>query len=248
MNERTHKQLQAGVLFGLGVLLFYKILSGTLYFYINARFTWLVLAGGAILLALAFVAWPRRAKAHTHHHEDDHEHDHAHTHSLWPLVVLCVPLALGFLVPSRPLDSSALDTRGLTTNALASMGGQNAVQLEQPSDQRNVLDWVRAFNFAVDPVIYEGEAADVVGFVYHDQRLPEGQFLVGRFAVSCCAADAFAVGMIVQSDDASRWQPNQWVHVNGIVQVSYLDGVAMPLIEAASIKEVDIPPQPYLFP
>lgn len=247
MSERTHKQLQAIILIGLGAFLFYKILSGTLYFYINARFTWLVVLGGVILLALAFFAWPRPGQAHAHSHDED-VREHAHSHSAWPLLVLCVPLALGFLVPARPLDSSALDTRGLTTNALASFGSQAAVQLDQPSDQRNVLDWVRAFNFAADPVIYEGEAADVVGFVYQDQRLPEGQFLVGRFAVSCCAADAFAVGMIVQSGEASRWQANQWVHVSGTVQVSYLDGVAMPLIVAESIKEVDIPPQPYLFP
>ncbi len=245
MSERTYKIFQTGILFGLGAFLFYKILSGTLYFYINARFTWLVILGGVVFLILAVLSWPRRGQDH-HHYED--EHDHAHSRSVWPLAVLSIPLVLGFLVPSRPLDSSALDTRGLTTNALASIGGQTAVQLDQPSDQRNVLDWVRAFNFATDPVIYEGETADVVGFVYQDARLPEGQFLVGRFAVSCCAADAFAVGMIVQSDEAGRWQANQWVHVNGTVQVSYLDGVAMPLILAESIKEVDIPPQPYLFP
>lgn len=247
MSERTHKILQAAILFGLSAFLFYKILSGTLYFYINARFTWLVVLGGAVFLALAFFAWPRKDASHAHEHED-HDHGHAHSRSAWPLAILCIPLALGFLVPSRPLDSSALDTRGLTTNALMSIGGQTAVQLDQPSDQRNVLDWVRAFNFAADPVIYEGEPADVIGFVYQDPRLPEGQFLVGRFAVSCCAADAFAIGMIVQSDEAHHWAANQWVHVNGTIQVSHLDGVAVPLIVAESIKEVSIPPQPYLFP
>lgn len=243
MSERTHKILQAAILFGLSAFLFYKIASGTLYFYINARFTWLVVLGGAVFLALGFFAWPR--KDATHDHEN---HGHAHSRSAWPLAILCIPLALGFLVPSRPLDSSALDTRGLTTNALMSIGGQTAVQLDQPSDQRNVLDWVRAFNFAADPVIYEGEPADVIGFVYQDPRLPEGQFLVGRFAVSCCAADAFAIGMIVQSDEAHQWAANQWVHVNGTIQVAHLDGVAVPLIVAESIKEVSIPPQPYLFP
>ncbi|QYK51419.1 MAG: TIGR03943 family protein [Anaerolineales bacterium] len=247
MSERTHKILQAVILFGLSAFLFYKIVSGTLYFYINARFTWLVVLGGAVFLGLAFFAWPRKSASHAHEHED-HDHGHAHSRSVWPLTILSIPLALGFLVPSRPLDSSALDTRGLTTNALMSVGGQTAVQLDQPSDQRNVLDWVRAFNFAADPVIYEGEPADVIGFVYQDPRLPEGQFLVGRFAVSCCAADAFAIGMIVQSDEAHQWAANQWVHVNGTIQVSHLDGVAVPLIVAESIKEVSIPPQPYLFP
>jgi len=241
MDETKHKRLQSLVLFGLGIYLLHKIVSGTLYFYINQRFTWLVLLGGVSLLVLGIVAWPRKPKLGGEHH-------HHHAHSGWSLVVLSVPLLLGFLVPAHPLDSSALDARGLTTNALVGVGGQVAVELNQPSDQRNVLDWVRAFNYSTDPIIYEGEQADVIGFVYQDARLPEGQFLVGRFAVSCCVADAFAVGMIVQSEDASRWAANQWVHVVGKIQVGSLDGVAVPLILADSIKEVSIPPQPYLFP
>lgn len=244
MTERNHKRVQSLILLGLGVYLLFKILSGTLYFYINERFTWLVVLGGVCLLVLAVVAWPSKGEGHSH----DHVHAHNHSHSVWPLLIVSVPLVLGFLVPSRPLDSTALDTRGLTTNALLGAGGQQGVELNQPSDQRNVLDWVRAFNYATDPAIYTGEQADVVGFVYKDARLPEGQFLVGRFAVSCCVADAFAVGMIVQSDQAERWAANQWVHVNGVVQVGKLDGTAVPVIVAESIKEVSVPPQPYLFP
>lgn len=239
MSERNYKTLQAAILFGLGAFLLYKITSGTLYFYINQRFTWLVALGGIVFLLLAIFAWPRLA---------GRDHGHMHSRGVWSLAILTVPLALGFLVPARPLDSSALETRGLTTNALIGAGGQQTVQFDQPSDQRNVLDWVRAFNYASDPFIYAGERADVIGFVYHDPRLEENQFLVGRFAVSCCAADAFAVGVIVQSEDAAAWASNQWVHVSGKVQVGQLDGNNMPLILAESIKEVAVPPQPYLFP
>lgn len=245
MTEQNHKRIQSLILLGLGIYLLFKIVSGTLYFYINERFTWLVVLGGVCLLVLAVVAWPSKSHVHSH---TERAHDHNHSYSSWPLLIVSVPLVLGFLVPSRPLDSSALDTRGLTTNALLGASGQQGIELNQPSDQRNVLDWVRAFNYATDPAIYAGEQADVVGFVYKDARLPEGQFLVGRFAVSCCVADAFAVGMIVQSDDAGRWAANQWVHVNGVVQVGALDGAAVPVIVAESIKEVSVPPQPYLFP
>lgn len=242
MSERTYKLLQTAILLGLGIFLLYKITSGTLYFYINQRFTWLVALGGLTFLALAFYAWPR-----DHAHQDhDHGHAHEHVRGGWSLAVLALPLALGFLVPARPLDSSAVDARGLTTNALAGPG--QGVQLNQPSNERNVLDWVRAFNYASDPSMYEGEKADVIGFVYQDERLPQGQFLVGRFAVSCCVADAFAVGVIVESEQADDWAANQWVHVVGLVHVGDLDGTPVPLIAAESIKEVSIPPQPYLFP
>lgn len=245
MSDWQYKRAHSMILFGLGVYLLYKVVSGTLYFYINARFTWLVVLGGVGLLLLGFVAWPRGSTAAASH---SHAHDHTPRSTRWALLVLGAPLLLGFLVPARPLDGSALDTRGLTTRALMSVGGQNTIQLDQPSDQRSVLDWVRAFNYASDPQTYVGEQADVVGFVYQDERLPAGQFLVGRFAVSCCVADAFAVGVIVQSSDAAQWAANQWVHVAGTVAVGSLEGVAIPLIEATSIKAVPIPPQPYLFP
>lgn len=249
MSERNYKILQAAILFGLGAFLLFKIGSGTLYFYINQRFLWIVALGGLTFWILAFYSWPRRTE---HEHSPDPEHgfdDHLHAQgSRWTLVVLAVPLVLGFLVPSRPLDSSALESRGFTTNAISSVGGQQNVQLNQPSDQRTVLDWVRAFNFASDPSTYDGETADVIGFVYHDDRLPKNQFLVGRFAVSCCVADAFAIGVIVETNESKDWASNQWVHVVGSMQVGSLDGSVVPLIVAQSIKEVPVPPQPYLFP
>ncbi len=120
--------------------------------------------------------------------------------------------------------------------------------MQSPSDQRTVLDWIRDFNFASDPSVYKGQQADVIGFVYHDDRLPDDEFLVGRFAVTCCVADAFAVGVIVQTPEAATWGGNTWVHVSGKMQVGSLDGSPYPLIAADSVKEVPVPPQPYLFP
>jgi putative membrane protein len=249
MNARTYRFAQIAILLGLGVYLLVKIVSGTLYYYINERFLWLVAFGAIAFLVLGLVTFSRKQHAHSH----DHGHGDGHTHAeeapggQWSLFVLAVPLLLGFLVPAKPLDSSALESRGLTTNALLSVGqGQSDVQLELPSDQRTVLDWIRAFNFATDPGMYAGEPVDLIGFVYHDPRLPDGQMLVSRFAVSCCVADAFAIGVIVETDE--EWAGNTWVHVTGEMQVGTLDDRPYPLVIASDIKEVAVPPQPYLFP
>ena len=252
MNTRIYHWLRTGILLGLGVYLLLKIFSGTLYYYINQRFLWLVALGAVAFLILALVSW-RHPLAHEHSHAEHHAEDHnpgsATRANRWNLFILAIPLLLGFLVPSKPLDSSALASRGLTTNALLGAGGQKSgVQLDAPSDQRTILDWIRAFNFASDPSVYAGEQADLIGFVYHDDRLASDQFLVGRFAVSCCVADAFAIGLIVESSDAANWASNKWVHVVGEIQVGSLDGQPFPLILASSIKEVPVPPQPYLFP
>jgi uncharacterized membrane protein YcgQ (UPF0703/DUF1980 family) len=54
--------------------------------------------------------------------------------------------------------------------------------------------------------------------------------------------------VIVESEDAAEWATNKWVHVVGAIQVGLLDGAPVPQVVAASIKEVSVPPQPYLFP
>ncbi|MCW5876905.1 MAG: TIGR03943 family protein [Anaerolineales bacterium] len=238
MTEPRYALLKTVMLLGLGTYMLYKTLSGTLYFYINERFTWLVLLGGFVFLLLGLAAlrgYLRSTMAHSHA-------------ANWSVFIVAIPLLLGFLVPDRPLDSSALDTRGLTTNTGLGGGAWSNVELAMPSDQRSVLDWVRSFNFASDPAIYAGEPADVIGFVYHDERLGVDEFLVGRFAVTCCVADAFAVGVIVQTPEAAEWPSNAWVHVSGEIAVGRLDGKPYPVIVAGSIKEVPVPPQPYLFP
>ncbi|MBX3048020.1 MAG: TIGR03943 family protein [Anaerolineales bacterium] len=239
MTARRYAVLKIVMLLGLGIYLLYKTFSGTLYFYISDRFTWLVLFGGAgfVLLGLAALRNLLRQAAPGHSHASN-----------WTVLIVAVPLLFGFLVPDRPLDSSALDTRGLTTNTGLGGGAWSNVELSLPSDQRSVLDWVRTFNFASDPSIYTGEPADVIGFVYHDDRLGADEFMVGRFAVTCCVADAFAVGVIVRTPQAADWPSNAWVHISGQVAVGQFDGRPYPVIEAASIKEVPVPPQPYLFP
>ena len=129
LTHRTHRSLQALVLAGLGLFLLHKIWSGTLYWYISQRFVWLVVLAAAVLLALAALVLPRpRATAG---HAPDHEHDHAHDHRhngvgaapLWGLLLVAVPLALGLLIPVRPLDTAAIANKGINTTAPLTAGG-----------------------------------------------------------------------------------------------------------------------------
>jgi len=102
---------------------------------------------------------------------------------------------LGALVPVRPLTTAAINSRGMSLAAPTSLESQSLTALEAAPDDRTVLDWVKLFNHESDLSPYVGEQANVVGFIYHDERLNAGQFMLGRFVITCCAADAFAIGM-----------------------------------------------------
>lgn len=253
MSSKIYRIVQGSILLGLGGLLFQKYFSGNLYYYINQRFFYLVTAGAAIFLLLGYVLLAhRKDHSHQHDHDDVHDHDHEHQHGngqRWSLVIVAIPLFLGFIIPAKPLDANIIQSRGISNEGLfAADQSAVGVELNTPADQRNILDWNRAFNYSKDPQEFAGETADVIGFVYHDPRLSKNQFLVGRLAVTCCVADAFAIGMVVEWPLASETTDNAWVHVRGEVQVVQIDNQTLPLIIAESVKDTDQPSHPYLFP
>jgi putative membrane protein len=258
MNLRAYRTFQGLVLAALGLFLLSKLWDGSVLLYINQRFVWLVVFAAIGLVILSQVVLQNRPPAeetedtlndhagHEHHAGHDHDDEHERV-SGWNLWWLALPVLLGVLVPARPLGASALATRGITTNAPLTAQG-NLVSLDLPAGERNVLDWNRTINYASDPEQYNGEAADVSGFVYHDPRLEEGQFLVGRFTITCCVADAFAIGMVVHWPDTEHLSDNVWVRVQGTIAVTEADGQRIPSILATSVEQIPQPPQPYLYP
>ena len=164
------------------------------------------------------------------------------------LIFMSIPLILGLLASEQPLSSSALDNRGLSLTSTLGSGQTINSSLKVIEDDRTILDWIKLFNYSEDHAPYAGSSVNVIGFVYHDARLPEGQFMVSRFIITCCVADAFAIGMPVEAAAGINPEDNTWVNVKGTLDIATIDGKAVPLIQASSIETVSAPEQPYLYP
>lgn len=252
MPERMYRSFQGLLLLGVGILFAYKAANGQLTWYINSRFVPLTIFGILFLILLAQVVFAeiRRSRREDHHHEHHHGHDHDHDHApasinLW---VMLVPLAIGILIPARPLDSSAFASKGVNTSApLASADSSTHID-ETDSENRNVLDWIKIFYYETDLSPFIGQNASVVGFVYFDETLNANQFFVSRFVVSCCAADGFAIAMPVDWDGAPTLEEDAWVLVKGTIDSVELNGRIVPKIVAESVSAAPVPDQPYLFP
>jgi putative membrane protein len=247
MSLRLYRLLQAFILLALCIFLIAKLTSGKLSLYINMRFMPLTVFGIAML---AIMGMALAARLGTNSPEDDHREDSNHSHniSLSALAILTLPLLIGILIPSRPLDASAASTRGMNVSAPLIRSSSQTRQFEAAADTRNILDWIRIFNSNTDLAPYLGQTAKVTGFVYHDPRLPANQFIVSRFVITCCAADASAIGMIVTWNESSALKESDWVEVKGPVQSSQLGGQPIPLIAASLVQSVQQPGQPYLYP
>jgi uncharacterized repeat protein (TIGR03943 family) len=249
MSVRLYRYSQSLLLIALGIFLTAKIVSGKLIWYIHPRFIPLTILAVIVLVLIGLVIF--RAGNQTGQEKDnsnEEEPGHEHSPSFWRLGVIMLPLAIGVLIPAHPLTASAVAGKGISSAVPITAAGSATIQFGQPADTRNILQWNDLFNSDADPSSYLGQQANVIGFVYHDPNLKEGQFLVGRFALVCCPADAFAVVMVVNWPKSSALPTNQWVKVKGTVQSVQFNGQTLPSIQAVSVDFVDPPPQTYLYP
>ena len=251
MNKTVFRLLQCVIILGLAIYLGEKWISGKLSYYINLRFAIFTVIGVVGLIIMVVVGiFPLLAKRRQHATQKPDPEDHSQLSEIpgTALLILAIPLLLGVLVPVRPLSASSLSTRGMGLSAPVSIGQNKTSAMQVVADDRTVLDWIKIFNYEQDLSTYLGKPANVIGFVYHDPRLSKGQFMVGRFAITCCVADAFAIGMAVDWPDSANLQENSWVNVKGPVDELTIDGQKVPLIHATTIEPISAPEQPYLYP
>ena len=242
MTLRVVRSFQALLMALLGMYLLSRVWNGSILLYINQRFVILAFFAGLCLIILAQVLYKGRHSA-----LGDHENRVENTAtSLWWLMV---PIVIGFLIPPQPLSPSAVNNRGMKIDAPLSARIEDTSQiLELSPTERTVLDWIRLFSYSEDVTPYIGQPADVTGFVFYDGRLNSNQFMVGRFTITCCVADATALGIIVQYPEAAVLKEHSWVRVTGRVDIFERDGRQYPIILAETVQPVPQPEQPYLFP
>ena len=253
------------VMLSLAYFLFSRITNGTLFFYINNRFAWLTFLAviGFFVVALGYLYRARLVRdmlaagedhEHNHHHDHGHEHDHDHGHthehnlSRVGLVLVMLPVILGLLVPASPLGAAAMGNREVSVGRLSSAMAPRDSRVATSNREKNLLDWLMTFDSSADPAAFDGQEAKLTGFVYRDSRHGDDTFMLSRFVVSCCVADATPIGLIVQWPEAGVLAADQWVEVAGRFEAGAFDGRSMPVLMADEIKPTAMPNQPYLFP
>jgi putative membrane protein len=258
MNLRAYRTFQGLILAALGLFLLSKLWDGSVLLYINQRFVWLVVFAAIGLVILSQVVLQNRPPAEETRARREimitHQSRSCLTTSrsrdcIWLEPVVAGTACLAGAVGPGPAFRYFSSGNARHHNQCAAQCAQSStsISLEMPSAERTVLDWNRTINYASDPFQYNGEPADVTGFVYHDPRLQEGEFLVGRFTLTCCVADAFAIGMVVLWAGTDL-PDNSWVRVQGTIEVTEEDGQRTPAIRAQTVEQIPEPPQPYLYP
>lgn len=237
--ERSAQEwAKAAILLGLAAYFAFIIISGKLPNYINERFSWLSYVAVVIFAALgaATVYGIGREKAAGYG---------GHQRITWGMIaIVAIPLVMGTFIPSKPLGAEAVN--GNISLSVASASSASAVSKDPAS--RNILDWMRVFSQSVTPSTFDGQMAGLVGFVYREPGFPENTFMIARFTVSCCVADAGAIGLPVYTEDAAAFPDGEWVQVAGTFQAGTFRDEQMPILHAETIMIVEQPEHPYLYP
>jgi putative membrane protein len=93
-----------------------------------------------------------------------------------------------------------------------------------------------------------GKKIELTGFVYREENMQKNQFVVGRFAVSCCSADATPYGVMIDFPTAQSYPKDMWVKVTGTIQNGSYNGNEIFTIKATQIEKIATPESPYIYP
>lgn len=219
------------LLFAMAGLLFVRTVLDQMGWYIHPRYQVLMYVCAGVLFVLAVMCAVGRL-----------------TLPRYATRLLLVPVLLGLAVPPRPLGADALVQQSPTLNRVAQRSSESPLPDVQNTHDWTLYDW--AVVASVDPAMVVGQPADVIGFVVQNPVLhvPDGQFMLARYVLNCCTADAGGVGMRVAWSNGQNLPNDQWVRVTGIVQTREIDGIVHPLLVAQSVRVIEAPDRPYLTP
>jgi uncharacterized repeat protein (TIGR03943 family) len=230
-----------------GILMLQYWISGRLYLLIHPNFFGLVIACGIALLIIGLLkmrqVWRERRRVNT----PTVQHLSLFPPG-WGSALLLTVAILGFMITPRAFGSETALQVGV--NDLLSTGRVQP-QSFRPSvrpEERSLVDWVRTLNVYPEPDSYTGQKAKVKGFVIHPPGLGEEFIFLARFVITCCAADAYPVGLPVKlSENQKRYPPDTWLEIEGTMITETLMGKRNLTIAATSLTEVPQPRNPFSY-
>ncbi|GAA2568477.1 TIGR03943 family putative permease subunit [Pseudonocardia hydrocarbonoxydans] len=199
--------------------------------YVKPSHRWLLLAAGAVIVALAVVALVRDLRGHAP--ADDH--DHGGSHVPW---LLLAPVLVIALVAPPALGADSVNRAG-ARNAVVQDGD---VFPPLPADPvLTVAEFVQRAAWDTSGSL-DGREVTLTGFAVRRGAAVE----LARLTIACCAADARPNRVRLVGDLGDPPQ-DTWLRVRGSVQTGSATAATgyVPAMTVAAVEVVDAPPDPY---
>jgi uncharacterized repeat protein (TIGR03943 family) len=217
-------------------LFWFLLASDRTALFLSGRTAWLV-PSGAVLLTIAAVL--RLASARVP--ERTAVTDQLSRRNAWVLGAITLPVVVLVAMPPVTLGTYAVGKRA------SFVGSTIGTSVRVVSGSLDFVDVAAAQSFddaARALAKRAGEPVVLDGIVSATDGLPPDEFLLTRFIVTCCTADATIAQVRVVGAPPGAFEPDQWVKVEGRI---YPVGREV-LVVAERVETIPAPVDPYLTP
>lgn len=178
----------------------------------------------------------------------------------WTEISIVSGLGLFLLFAITPLNSSAFANGDLLSantgyfyfgsgpsassdSVLADFQAKNAengmAQAEVSPDGSLVINSQYFVNMVDDLYLnlddYLGKKVRIQGFGIRMKNFTDRQIVVSRYVMTCCAADASGVGLMIEGDEVANFKEDDWMDAEGTIDFVDYDGDRIPLIHITKL-------------
>ena len=241
-----------------GLLLFKYWFTGELNLLIHPNYFILVIITSIILLIISlFKIYQLVSKIKSIVINDNYSSNNFHSNLLpqgWAATILFLVAFVGLITKPIVLASQVAMQRGVTDSLPPTTQQPQAFTTNDIPEQRSLIEWVRTLNAYPEPDNYAGQKANIKGFVLYLDQLPDNYLYLSRFILTCCAVDAYPVGIIVELPESRRnYPPDSWLKIQGVMTTQILpspdDSITKDkrqlVLRAKTINSIPTPRNPY---
>ncbi len=249
-SPHWHFWLDTTALILWGLLLLKYWVSGQIYYLLHPDYVWLtVLAFIALFLIAGHQIWihltQRKHRRFSRQPAAMMQHISILPAGLGSGILVAIA-CLGLLYTPRPFASDIALQRGVTDTLMMTRSQPQAFRVSNRPEERSLLDWIRTINVYPEPDEYAGDPVSVEGFVVYPPELSNEYLMISRFIITCCAADAYPVGLPVRVEgDRSQYAADEWFRVEGEMSTETLNGQRQLVIQGDRLESIPTPRNPY---
>lgn len=261
-RKKWFKILDIIAVFSWSILLFKYAVTGQLYLLIHPNYFLLVFISSFILFLLFIF---KTYQVFIYYRKNPNFELLANNQSSnllpqgWGSSLLIAVAFFGLIINPMVLSSEAALQRGITDTLPPTTIQTQSFLNQIPPEKRSLIEWVRTLNVYPEPDNYTGQKANITGFVVHLDHLPDNYIYLSRFVLTCCAVDAYPVGILVKLPESRQeFPPDTWLEVQGLMNtvtlpnIEVTDAQAMRerrqlVLEAKMVKTIPTPRNPYAY-
>lgn len=238
MRRDPVRLARAGLLLGLALMIVKLLLTGQMAMYMSPTLNPLTALAAVLLAGMGVLELRGGARPHS---------DGAGVDRLLTFGLVALPLLLGMFMTPRALGASAIGGQTASSVVLAFAPQDSPISVA-PSSQpiQDIADLLAFLRRSGEGGI--GQPVHAIGLVARSADLPPDEFVLLRYTIVHCVADARPIGLLVASSAPGEadWGPDQWVAIDGSLDSREHNGDRLVTIVADRIVPADEPSNPYL--